>query len=141
MLVLIIALLGLTVCTTAAEVSTKAMRAHRRMAPFGNVAVVDGSSSSGSVELAKHEQSRGPIEAFREEIIDIVEGFMVAESREEAVEHALDVMERNKAVFGVAAGVFVAKNVLFSPKSAEKLARDVGKEMRAAEITKWGRRL
>ena len=91
------------------------------------------------VAMVNDNEMPGPIETVFEEVVDIIEG-SYAESREEVFDHIVDVVDRNKAVFGVAAGTLLVKNVFLNPKSAQKLAKDVSFDMRAVEAAKWGRR-
>ncbi len=126
--------------TFASEVSTSKLLKSTLRSPFNAPGLngVGAMESSGS--LVTNEQSVGPIEAIREEIVDFVEGFTYAESREEVFDHLLDVVDRSKAIFGIAAGTYIAKSIFFNPRSAQKIAKDVSLDMRAAEAAKWGRR-
>jgi len=91
-------------------------------------------------EEEEDEEQYGVLEKMRDEVVDLWEGFAYAESREEIMEHAIDILERNKVVIGSMAVAAVVKSAFFNPEAAEKVARDLGKEMRATEAAKWGKR-
>ena len=76
----------------------------------------------------------------RDELIDIVEGFVFAKDNGERIDHMIDVIDRNKVTLSVVGGVWLIRNRLLSKAVAQKVGKASITSMRDAEAAKWGTR-
>jgi hypothetical protein len=76
----------------------------------------------------------------RDELIDAVEGFTLAESNAERLDHAFDVVKRHKGTIGLGLGAWFLKSRVLKAASANARASTAFNSARAAEVAKWGTR-
>lgn len=77
----------------------------------------------------------------KDELQDIGEGFIYAESNSERFDHLVDVVIRHRVVLGAVAGGYLLKSRILAGQRAQQVAKNVVKNLHADEISKWGRRL
>lgn len=110
--------------------------------------VIGGSSGRGGHQADGQQQegrSRGlPLAHLlaeaRDEVTDIVEGFVFAKDNAERVDHLLDVVDRHKRTLGLVSVGWIVKNRLLSNAVAHKAGKATIASMRQAEAAKWGTR-
>lgn len=108
--------------------------------------VVGGSSGRGG-QQADGQQQEGRNKGIphmlaeaRDEVTDIVEGFVFAKDNAERVDHLLDVVDRHKRTIGLVSVGWLVKNRLLSNAVAHKAGKATIASMRQAEAAKWGTR-
>ena len=80
------------------------------------------------------------LELVKGEIVDAVDGYLLAESGEERIDHTLWLMDRHKASFSLLAGTWILRSKFLSTKIATNAAATTINQMRAVEAAKWGTR-
>lgn len=77
---------------------------------------------------------------IKDEIVDIFDGFVLADSHEERLDHFLDTLDRHKKTIGFVGGAWFIKNRLIAGTVASAKAGQTMTSMRGAQIAKWGTR-
>jgi len=76
----------------------------------------------------------------RDELIDAVEGFTLAESNAERLDHVFDLAKRHQGTIGLLSGAWFLKSRVLKAASANARASTAFNSARAAEVAKWGSR-
>ena len=84
--------------------------------------------------------SSGVLEALRDEIDYIGEGFIYSENKEEVIEHMTEVFERHKGLISGAVLATIVGKMSGPARHGVSVARTSANSLRAAEIAKWGTR-
>jgi len=72
-------------------------------------------------------------------MLDIFDALFYAQTHEERLEEAIDILDRHKVLLSSAAVGAIVKSRL-GTKSATKLGQDAINQLRQAEMAKWGAR-
>ena len=77
------------------------------------------------------------IKNVQDEVLDIYDAVVCAETNEERFEGIVDILDRHKLVLVGGSAALILKS-RFGVKSAQHLGKDLINEMRSAEAKKWG---
>jgi hypothetical protein len=131
---------------------SKVLRAQRQSVKFGNsfdVTTANGAVVSTPKRVRGSKRTRlSPVlrpiatarsfaRAVKDEAVDIFDALVFAETQEERIENALEILDRHKLIIAGGAAAWVIKTRVLS-KSAQSVGQEMINELRKKEIEKWG---